>query len=481
VVKRNEIHQKRILVMIRLLYWFVFSSIFGTSFSLFGQIDSSRTIPRVKTPVITNLQFKVRNSRKLHKQLDKLPIFKNSFAGFCIYDVEKQEYIVQQNDRRYFTPASNTKLLTFYAALKLLDKKIPALKYTIQGDSLIFWGTGNPTFLHPKFPDQEALDFLKHTKLKLYFSDTNFKDKHLGAGWAWDDYNNYYSKEKSVFPMYNNSVRFYLNKSGRLKVYPSFFQDSLRRETKEKHKKKFWILRDLAQNQFLYYLPNKLEKAHYQEVPIKNSSQLTAKMLSEALDKKVKQVTRTMRTRDSIRTLYTMKRDVLCKWMLETSDNFWAEQILWLCADSLNGSKVLNTNKIIKKIKNEFLADLSEPPHWVDGSGLSRYNLLTPRSIVQLLLKIKKEYGKTEADLQHIFELLPQSGEGTLRHRFEGNPPFIFGKTGTLSHNHNLSGYLVTKSGKLLVFSYMNNHYMTKTKYIKQQTDKILTDFYLYY
>jgi len=467
--------------MIKLLYWFVFSSIFVISSSLLGQTDSSKVPPKEKSPAITNLQFKVRNSRKLHKQLGKLPIFKNSFSGFCVYDVEKQQYIVQQNDRKYFTPASNTKLLTFYAALKLLGEKIPALKYTVQGDSLIFWGTGNPTFLHPKFPDQKAFRFLKNTKLKLYFSDTNFKDKPLGAGWAWDDYNDYYSKEKCSFPIYNNGVRFYASKSGKLRVSPAFFQDSLRKHTEKKRRKRFWVLRDLAQNQFLYYLPHKSKKTHYQEVPIKVSSQLTVKMLSNALGKKVEWISRTMQTADSIKTLYTIKTDTLCKWMLETSDNFWAEQILLLCADSLNGSKVLNTNKIAKKIKKIYLSDLSESPHWVDGSGLSRYNLVTPRSMVQLLLKIKKEYGKTEANLQRIFELLPQSGEGTLHHRFKGYPSFIFGKTGTLSHNHNLSGYLVTKSGKLLIFSYMNNHYMTKTKYIKEQTDKILTDFYLNY
>ena len=102
--------------------------------------------------------------------------------------------------------------------------------------------------------------------------------------------------------------------------------------------------------------------------------------------------------------------------------------------------------------------------------------------MVEILLKIRTKVLETDGNMDKVFELLPTGGNtGTLDGRFKDYSQFIYAKTGTLSNNHNLSGYIVTKSGKLLVFSYMNNHYRYKTSTIQKQTDTILKDFYLYY
>jgi D-alanyl-D-alanine carboxypeptidase/D-alanyl-D-alanine-endopeptidase (penicillin-binding protein 4) len=125
--------------------------------------------------------------------IEKSPIFEKSFTGFALYDPAKEDMVYEHNSDKYFTPASNTKILTFYASMKILNDFVPGLQYVKQGDSLIFWGTGNPAFLHPYIADDGVVfKFLKNAKEDLYFCPNNFQDKRIGSGWARDEYPDYY-------------------------------------------------------------------------------------------------------------------------------------------------------------------------------------------------------------------------------------------------------------------------------------------------
>lgn len=167
-------------------------------------------------------------------------------------------------------------------------------------------------------------------------------------------------------------------------------------------------------------------------------------------------------------TLYGIPSDSLYKVMMQESDNFIAEQLLQMCAGILSDS--LKSTVAIDYAKSHFLFDLPDQPHWVDGSGLSRYNLFTPRSIVRVWEKIL-----AVAPRERLFQILAIGGKaGTIKNYYKSTPPYIYGKTGTLSNNHCLSGFLITKKGKLFIFSFMNNNYTTSTDEIKKNMESVL-------
>ena len=133
-------------------------------------------------------------------------------------------------------------------------------------------------------------------------------------------------------------------------------------------------------------------------------------------------------------------------------------------------SDTLNSAKTRTFVLENYLKDLRQKPRWVDGSGLSRYNLFTPESMVHVLHKMYQEIPK-----ERLLLFFPAGGQsGTLEEWYPGDAnPYIFAKTGSLGNNHNLSGYLLTKSGRTLIFSFMNNHFMDNPSEIKERMQRI--------
>ncbi len=399
----------------------------------------------------------------IEKNLSTSSIFQQSFTGLAVYDPQEQKMIFEYNSRKYFTPASNIKLYTFYAGLKILGDSITGLRYNSQNDSLFFQATGDPSLLNSDLPTSKALYFLKNSEKKLFYVSRNTSETALGPGWAWDDYNASYSVERSVLPVYGNKVIFKFRKGHELpEVIPKQFSDSLLPQKSDVRK----ITRKPHSNHFqLPYVSGKEE----QQIPIKTSEAISIQLLQDTLNKEIEML-ETAPATSMNKPVYSIPADSLYKQMLVESDNFIAEQVLLLAAEEI--SDTLQTRIAIEEIKANYLQDLPDELVWVDGSGLSRYNLTTPRNMVKLLEKIKGE-----VNYLRLFELLPQGGKsGTLKDQFRSHTPFIFAKTGSMSNNYSLSGYLLTKSKKILIFSFMNSNYIVPTAALKQEMERILNN-----
>ncbi|MEQ8239600.1 MAG: D-alanyl-D-alanine carboxypeptidase [Cyclobacteriaceae bacterium] len=166
-------------------------------------------------------------------------------------------------------------------------------------------------------------------------------------------------------------------------------------------------------------------------------------------------------------TIYSQRTIDVLATMMKSSDNFLAEQLL-IQSGIINGS--WNTDAYRNRLLTKWSTFLTHQPQWYDGSGLSRYNLITPKSLVEILHEIYQQLSFDE--IKYIF---PVGGEsGTIRNYYKATTPYVIAKTGTLKNNHCLSGYLVTASGKTLIFSFMNNHYIGSSHQAKLAMEKVL-------
>jgi D-alanyl-D-alanine carboxypeptidase/D-alanyl-D-alanine-endopeptidase (penicillin-binding protein 4) len=399
-------------------------------------------------------------------------VLRQHHVGLHLADATTGEAVLTLNDDRYFTPASTMKLFSLYAGLHLLPAdSLPSLRYVLRHDSLVFWGTGDPTLLHGDVPSRRAFTFLKGRPEKLFYATIPCVAAY-GSSWAWDDYNYYYQPERGPFPIYGHTVRFYASAGqSRPRVLPRYFGVQTSPvpagtpNPTDDH-----VRRPLLENKFSYF---PITKKWVDETPFRTGPDLLRQLLRDTLRRPVGVVPFRLRPQDSIHVLRGLPVDSLYRSMLRVSDNFLAEQLLLMCSSRL-GPDSLSTRRPIRVMEKLFLGDLPDAPRWVDGSGLSRLNLVTPRTMVALLLKLHREVPE-----KRLLNLLATGGgQGTLRRRYHPAAPggaWRWGKTGTLTNNHSLVGYLRTSSGRLLAFSFMNNNLPGDDAPVRNEMEKILT------
>ncbi|MDN3666120.1 D-alanyl-D-alanine carboxypeptidase [Algibacter miyuki] len=391
-----------------------------------------------------------KTEKKINKTFDT-SFYNNQFTGFLVYNPKTKDTIYQHHAGKYFTPASNTKIFTLYTALNLLPHSIPAFKYAVKNDTLTIVATGNPAFLHTYFKDSTALNMAKHYK-HINIVDQNLTDDKFGPGWAWEDYDTYFSAERSAFPTYGNVVT--ISNLDSLIATPRVFKNDIVITSNNKR-------RAFNDNTF-FYKQNTIDSV---EIPMVINRMTSEKIWADLLPNKV---SFTNNIPSALKTVYSIPSDSLYKRMMHESDNFLAEQMLIMASSTL--SDTLSSGKVRTFILKNQLKTLSEKPRWVDGSGLSRYNLFTPKSFVHVLSNLYEAFPKNR-----LFNLFPAGGaSGTLKKWYAGdNEPYIYAKSGTVGNNYALSGYLITNKGETLIFSFMNNHYTKPTSEVKQNMQSI--------
>jgi D-alanyl-D-alanine carboxypeptidase/D-alanyl-D-alanine-endopeptidase (penicillin-binding protein 4) len=409
-----------------------------------------------------SLQAQRYSKRQIRKDLEELPGFENAFIGFLLVDPSKRKPIFEQYADKHMTPGSTTKLFTIYGAMNHLPEVLPALEYTIKGDSLIFWSTGYPLTLHPDHTDSTVVNFLKETDKKLYYWPRPTEDSRFGPGWGWDDYPYYFGAEKSVSPIYGNSVKFILdNKNKTYTMSPEY--RGFRVSVDSLYAERSSVIRDEFWNEF------KIQFATNYDVDtitraFHTSDALFTELLSNAVQKPI--YTLEMEARpENHETLNGVVADSLYKWTLQDSDNLFAEQIMLMISGQQ--SDTLSTEQGIALIQVPLqLQSYSPFPEgltWRDGSGLSRYNMFKPKELQKLLSLFSTE---------KLIDLLPQGGtSGTLNDWYG---PYVYAKTGTLSNNHALVGFIQTDKGKTLQFVFIANHYTVPTSTIRKSMGVIL-------
>ncbi len=385
------------------------------------------------------------------------------FSGIYFYDLWSDTVLYQKQSSHYFVPASNTKILTLYACMHTLGDSIPALRYVETDSTFTFWGTADPTLLHPFFPESDIISFLKSKALQktMYYSQYHNSQYPYGKGWMWDDYNDYYQAEISDLPMYGNILTISKD-TAIVSISPVKVIDKLTTIGDSKR-----IKRKLDNNEFGFPIILDSLKTYYQEIPYKGTSELNHKLLQEVIGKDIIKIE--LPIPPFAKTKYSLPVDSVYRRMMQVSDNMLAEHLLLQCGMLI--ADTLSTKFTIDTIRAKYADIIDTSAVWVDGSGLSRYNLFTPEMIVSVLCEL---YKNTTED--RLFSLMSVGGsKGSLQKMFdEGSTPYVFAKSGSMAGVYNLSGYMITKSGKKLAFSIMNNNFICSITSAKKVVAQII-------
>jgi D-alanyl-D-alanine carboxypeptidase/D-alanyl-D-alanine-endopeptidase (penicillin-binding protein 4) len=428
--------------------------------------------------------------------------FSNAFWGVVIQSLETGEYFYKRNEDRLFMPASNLKLFTSAAGLLLLgsDYKFSTDIYRngeIDGSiligDLIIQGRGDPTFsgrfynnnmlkVFEMWADSLLAAGIDEIRGNIIGDDNEFDDLGLGNGWSWDYESYWFAAQTSAVSFNDNCVDVVITMKENeylpeIKIYPDTKYIVTINKVMPVSKDSITsidIYRERGTNVVTIFGTIKQGDSVKTYVTVNNPTQYAMVVFKEVLESKGIEVKGYPMDIDDmplavnyssfnkIFTFYSPELNEIIKVINKNSQNFFAEQLLKTIGLEIIGYGT--TENGIEAI-NEILPDLGIYPEnivIVDGSGLSRLNLVTPRQVVQLLTHMYKSNLFIP-----FYNSLPIAGvDGTIGSRMKNGKAEnnVRAKTGFLGAVRSLSGYVYTSDGEPVAFSMITNNFKVPTK-----------------
>lgn len=418
--------------------------------------------------------------------------------GVLVRSLDTGETLFERQADRMFVPASNMKVVTATAVLEALGPEHrwrTAVGHTgrieggvVRGD-LVVVGSGDPTLSARYHRDVMTLfrqwaDSLRRAGVtriegRVVGNDDVFDDLAHGAGWAWDDRDDAYSAEVSGLELNEGVVEVRVEASprageaARVSTWPFYGDVPIENEAVTvAGPSALHFGRGRAEGAVRVWGAMSVDSPPASEVvPMRNPTQHFATVLRETLNLNGIPVAGAavdvddLPAGDSGRTasptvFFTHVSPPLARVLpgfLKPSQNQVGEMLLKTLGRELRGAGTAAAGAQAVDSLHRAWGMPASSLVMADGSGLSRYDLLTPRLLVRLLERMA-----ASPQAETFRAALPVMGsDGTLARRSAGTPLAgrVQAKTGTLSGVRSLSGYVTTDAGERLVFSALvNNH-----------------------
>jgi D-alanyl-D-alanine carboxypeptidase/D-alanyl-D-alanine-endopeptidase (penicillin-binding protein 4) len=403
--------------------------------------------------------------RQAQKTLLADPALKGAHVGVAVYNASKEKWVDRHLSDLYYTPASNTKILSTYLGMRFLGDSIPGWKMAENKDSIFLLPLGDPSFLHPDFTYQPIADLIRQTKKQvvLCFPDKPDAFAMYGKGWSWDDYPEDYQPERNRLNIYGNVLTVTKSKNG-VNFQPSVF-------TKNQAAPKEYTQWSRAKLENQFFATGRTIKDTLQQIPfITDTTYALAKaLLEDTLHPALPIAIQKSWHQNNWHIIKTVPTDSLLKIMMHRSDNFFAEQVFLMASEQVLGT--INEDALIDTILKSDFSFFPQPTQWADGSGLSRFNLNTPENYVALLKKMENDFSITR--IKNIFV---KGGKTSLSSFYKNIPGELYAKTGTLGNQVALSGYIITDKGTNLLFSVLvANHISPSSTPVRRAVEAYLT------
>lgn len=440
--------------------------------------------------------------------------FSHAHWGVQIESLTTGEVWYKRNSEKMFMPASNEKIPTTAVALISLG---PDYKFRTQfyysgeivdsvliGD-LVVVGNGDPTFYTRFFEDSREPFFrltdsliqmgIKEINGDIIGDDNAFDDRRYGYGWSIHGLDNWYSAECGALQFNENYIDLKivapLNISDSVQIVPniesSYFQIINNLDVVDTGRTRISVNREYGTNEIvisgnLHIGTDTLERSP----SIYNPTLFYTTVLKETLVEKGIAVSGIPLDCDDIESWNidehntkllveheSPKLDEILKILMKKSQNMYAETMVKIMGYEESGTGSFSEGR---KVVEEVLSNFGVEPNtyaYMDGSGLSRYNFISPSQIVKILKGMRK------SEFWEVWkEALPIAGiDGTLKRRMRDSKAEknVLAKTGTISNVRALSGYLQTASGEDIVFSFLVNSHLLSSRDTELITDKVLS------
>ncbi len=440
--------------------------------------------------------------------------FAHAHWGVQIESLTTGEVWYKRNSEKMFMPASNEKIPTTAAALISLG---PEYKFRTQfyysgeivdsvliGD-LVVVGNGDPTFYTRFFEDSRVPFFsLADTLLQMGIreidgdiigDDNAFDDRRYGYGWSVHGLDSWYSAECGALQFNENYIDLKIIAPSNLRdsvqilpnVKSSYFQIINNIDVVDTGRTRLSVNRAYGTNEIvisgnLHIGTDTLERSP----SIFNPTLFYTTVLKETLVENGIVVSGIPLDCDDIdswnideRNIKLLvehespKLDEIITILMKKSQNMYAETMVKTMGFEESGiGSFYEGRKVVEEVLSDFEVEPSTYAY-MDGSGLSRYNFISPSQIVKILK------GMRESEYWEVWkDALPIAGiDGTLKRRMRGSKAEgnVLAKTGTISNVRGLSGYLQTAAGEDIVFSFLVNGHLLSSRDTELITDNVLS------
>lgn len=445
---------------------------------------------------------------QLGQQIDRVisrPELRRSRWGILIQtlDATEPQTLYAHDPDHYFTPASNVKLLTTAAALEQLGAqfRFRTSVYHISTDAngavLQVVGSGDPSFTDEQL--QNLAKQIRHQGItrisQLIGVDQFFRSSAVNPSWEWEDVQSGYGASVNRLILNQNLIGLTLipqTQGHSLQVVwdnPTEGQDwqivNRSRTVTVDDPEFLSVGRDLAQP--ILYIDGQLRVGSASEpvaISIPQPGQNFLNHFQQALVAQQIQVDRTTLSVDSEPTqplgteIAAVESMPLANLLTETnqeSNNLYAEAILRSMGSteaSANQSSLASGIQVLESALTQLGVD-PQSYQLIDGSGLSRQNLVSPRAIVQTL----QQMAQSPNTATYRASLSVAGISGTLRNRFRDTPiqGHFQGKTGALSNTAALSGYFIPANDPPIVLSILVNQFDRPLGQTQQTIDEIVS------
>jgi D-alanyl-D-alanine carboxypeptidase/D-alanyl-D-alanine-endopeptidase (penicillin-binding protein 4) len=175
---------------------------------------------------------------------------------------------------------------------------------------------------------------------------------------------------------------------------------------------------------------------------------------------------------DTLATLTSPPLSEILKALMKPSQNQIAEMLFRTIALEKTGAgRPDSARAIIERQIASWGAAVPLEAVVRDGSGLSRYDYISPQTVVRILDAMRKA-----PSFNVYYDALPIAGvDGTIRNRMKGTPAEgnVHAKTGSVAQSRSLSGYVTSADHHMVIFSFLSNNWTVPIRSVERVQDAI--------